>query len=113
MSRAEFTKATKLLAFRNSGGRCQQCTARLGPGNTEYHHDKECTFGGSSDLANCIVLCRACHRIITSFQAALIAKSNRIRERHLGIKRKSSRPMPGSKASGRRKKFNGTVERRA
>lgn len=33
------------------------------------------------------------------------------RKHHLGIKR-SSRPMPGSKASGLRKRMDGTVERR-
>jgi 5-methylcytosine-specific restriction enzyme A len=109
--RQEFTKATKLEAWTRSGGRCQCCTAKLFPGNIEYHHDKECTYGGSNDSGNCIVLCRACHSAITRKRTAAIAKSNRVRAGHLGIKR-TSRPMPGSRASGWRKRMDGTVERR-
>lgn len=113
MPRREFSKKVRLAAFRRCGGLCENCTARLSPGKFEYDHDKEDTYGGEPTLENCRVYCVACHSQKTRTQAAVIAKSNRIRERHLGIKRKSSRPMPGSKASGRRKKFNGTAERRA
>ena len=109
--RQEFTKRTKLDAFERSGGRCEACRARLFPGNIEYHHSTECTFGGAGELGNCSVLCRACHAAITRKRAAVIAKSNRVRERHLGIKRASSRPLPGSKASGIRRRMNGQVER--
>lgn len=110
--RAEFSKATKLAAFQRSNGFCEQCDAKLFPGNIEYHHDKECAFEGTSDLDNCFCLCRACHSMITKKRAAVIAKSNRIRNAHLGIKPRQSRPMPGSKASGIRKRMDGTVERR-
>lgn len=87
MSRSEFSKATKLDAWRVSRGRCMKCTAKLLSGEGEYHHDKECTFGGDCTLENCILLCRACHSEITKKRAAVIAKSNRIRNRHIGIKR--------------------------
>lgn len=97
--RAEFSKATKLDAWTRSGGRCQGCTAKLFPGNIEYHHDTECTFGGGNDSGNCIVLCRACHSAITRKRAADIAKSNRVRMAHLGIKR-AARTIPGRKFDG-------------
>jgi len=87
MARAEFSKATKLDAWRISRGHCMKCTAKLFSGNIEYHHDKECTFGGGATLDNCIVLCRTCHSSITKERAAVIAKSNRVRNRHLGIKK--------------------------
>lgn len=87
MNRLEFSKATKLAAFRRADGQCEKCTARLFPGNTEYHHDKECTFDGDSSLANCIVLCRTCHALITGKRAKDIAKSSRIRNRSIGIKK--------------------------
>lgn len=109
--RQEFTKRTKLDAFERAGGRCQSCSARLFVGKYEFHHDRECTFGGEATADNCRVLCVACHSAITRQRAAVIAKSNRVRERHLGIKRASSRPLPGSKASGIRKRMNGAVER--
>ena len=109
--RSEFTKRTKLDAFERARGKCQGCGARLYPGKYQFHHGKECTFGGEASLENAVVLCVACHAAITRKRAAVIAKSNRVRERHLGIKRASSRPLPGSKASGIRKRMNGQVER--
>lgn len=110
MSRAEFSKSVKLQAWQRSNGQCEQCTARLYPGKTEYHHGKECTFGGEAALENCVVLCGACHSEITRERAGVIAKSTRIRNRHIGIKRPSR--FPGSKDSGLKKKLNGEVVRR-
>lgn len=52
-----------------------------------------------------------CHRVKSADDWSEIAKGRRARERNLGIKR-SARPMPGSKASGWRKKMNGETERR-
>ena len=89
MSRAEFSKRTKLEAFKRSGGQCECCTARLFVGKYDFHHVKEDTFGGEPTLENCKVLCTVCHDKITGARAAVIAKSNRIRAKHLGIKRKS------------------------
>jgi 5-methylcytosine-specific restriction enzyme A len=110
--RAEFTKATKLDAWTRANGHCEQCTAKLFPGNIEYHHDKECAYGGTNSVDNCILLCRACHGSITRRRMTDIAKSNRVRAAHLGIKRGSGRPLPGSKASGWKRKMSGTWERR-
>ncbi len=112
MSRKEFTNATRLKAYLRAGGYCQWCSAKLGVGKHEFHHDKECTFGGDSNLSNCIVLCISCHREVTGKQAAVVAKSNRQRNKDLGIKAKGGRPMPGTKASGLRKRMDGTVEKR-
>lgn len=85
--RQEFSKAVKLEAWNRAGGRCEKCTTKLYGHQTEYHHDKECTFGGDATIANCIVLCRACHSNITRGRAKDISKSNRIRNRNIGIKR--------------------------
>lgn len=110
--RQEFTKRTKLDAFARSGGKCEGCGAKLATGRIEYHHDKECTYGGTRELVNCVVLCRGCHDAITRRRIRDIAKSNRVRARHLGIKQESSRPIPGSKASGWKHKLNGEWVRR-
>ena len=110
--RKEFTKATKLMAWTRCGGRCESCDAKLGVGKHEFHHDKECTFGGDNGLGNCVVLCLSCHGMVTSGQATVIAKSNRQRNKNIGIKKAGGRPMPGSKASGLRKRMDGRVERR-
>ena len=98
-ARSEFTKATKLAAFQRSGGHCEKCGAKLYPAQFEYHHDLECTYGGAAGAENCLVLCKTCHRLITRQRTADIAKSNRVRDRHLGIKR-PKRSIPGRRFNG-------------
>ena len=105
--RQEFSKRVKLEAFKRSGGQCEGCTARLFVGRFDYHHDREDTMGGEPTLQNCKVLCDACHDKITKEHAPIIAKSNRQRNKHLGIKRKSGFQ---TNRNGRfRKKMDGTV----
>ncbi len=87
--RQEFTKAVKLAAFKRADGHCEGCTAKLYPGKFDYHHDKEDTFGGEPTLDNCKVLCVACHSKITRTRAKVIAKSNRVRNRHIGIRKRT------------------------
>lgn len=111
MTRAEFSKATRLAAWQACGGRCQSCTAKLFTGNIEYHHDTECTFGGNADLQNCVVLCRTCHSAITRSRAKVIAKSNRVRARHLGIQQ-SRQSFPTNRDGPFKKRMDGSVVRR-
>lgn len=87
--RQEFTKKTKLAAWTRCLGRCEKCTAKLMTGYIEYDHDLSDALGGSNDLDNCIVLCRGCHRAKTDkIDIPVIAKSNRVRDKHFGIKTK-------------------------
>jgi hypothetical protein len=46
----------------------------------------------------------------TAHDVKAIAKSKRCGAKHYGYQTKTSRPIPGSKASGIRKRMNGTVE---
>ena len=111
MKRQEFSKRTKLLAFERAGGRCENCTARLQTGSVEYHHDREAIFDGANDLDNCVVVCRGCHRTITSKRAAVIAKSTRIRNKHIGIERQRSSFQTNRDGVWKRK-MNGEIIRR-
>ena len=52
-----------------------------------------------------------CHKVKTASDVSALAKGKRARDRHLGIKR-SARPMMGSRASGFKRKMDGSVERR-
>jgi 5-methylcytosine-specific restriction protein A len=90
MKRDEFTKRTRLEAFTRSGGKCEACGALLRPGGFAYDHDKPAAFGGDASLDNCRVLCNGCHGEKT-FRTDIprIAKSNRVRAKQAGIKRKS------------------------
>jgi 5-methylcytosine-specific restriction endonuclease McrA len=109
--RSIFTKRIKLLAFQACGGRCPNCTARLGPGNLEFHHITECTYSGTGGIDNCIPLCKTCHKAITKERAPVIAKSNRVRAKHLGIARKRS-SFATNKSGPLKRKMDGTIVRR-
>src|ERR1700722_7238512 len=107
--RQEFSKRTRLEAWMVSGGKCRDCKLRI-VGRPEYHHENEDTFGGSNLLDNCVVLCRRCHGIITGKRAAVIAKSTRVRNKHIGIKRRSS--FQTNRDGIWKKKMDGSVVRR-
>lgn len=113
MARQEFSKRVKLEAFQRCKGHCEKCTAPLRPGNFQYDHDLSDAMGGEPTLENCVVLCTNCHKEKTGTKdQPLIAKSNRVRNRHLNIKKGKGRPMMGSRASGFKRKMDGTIERR-
>ncbi len=115
MSRREFPAKVKVAAFERSGGLCERCKARLGPGNVEYDHVLADWLGGEPTLENCEALCRACHRGPggkTAQDVKVIAKAKRVGRSHIGAAPKSRNPLPGGKSSGWRKRMDGTVVRR-
>lgn len=106
--RREFSKRTRLEAWTRCGGRCEGCDAILRPGHFDYDHDKPAAFGGGASIENCRVLCMDCHRTKTGTRdIPAIAKSNRVRARQAGIKKKSK--FACSKDSGWKKKVTGEV----
>jgi 5-methylcytosine-specific restriction enzyme A len=119
-----FTKATKRAALQRSGKKCEaigklyglipdaRCEAPLGYG-FEFDHVLATSNGGDDSLENCAVVCRPCHAFKTAkHDTPRAAKTVRQRDKHNGIKPRYSRPVPGSKASGLRKRLSGKVERR-
>lgn len=113
MSRREFPAKVRVAAFERAAGHCEGCTARLAVGKFHYDHVLPDALGGEPTLENCAVLCTSCHGAKTAKgDVPQIAKMKRQRASHIGARSSLSRPMPGSKASGLRKRMNGTVERR-
>jgi 5-methylcytosine-specific restriction enzyme A len=109
--RQEFTRKIKVAAWQRANGRCECCGRKLYPGDTHFDHANPDQLGGEPILENCSVLCRSCHQIKTfTKDIPAIAKSNRVRDRHAGIKPRRSRPIPGTRASGIRKRMSGAVE---
>jgi 5-methylcytosine-specific restriction endonuclease McrA len=98
MERREFSRKVKLAAWQRAGGKCEQCTRALRPGDIRYDHVLPCFWGGEASLQNCQVICRACDAPKTRSDQKAIAKGKRVRAKHLGIhKRKHhwpSRPFP-------------------
>lgn len=123
MNRREFpdrVKAQILLRATNAAGRvtCEGC--RLVLGRKTYHFDHtipEALFLDKSRELTAddgkLLGWDCCHKPKTAVDVGVIAKSKR-RERKIrfGIKSRSARPIPGSKASGWKKPFNGPAERR-
>lgn len=113
MTRREFSRSVKLAAFKRADGRCEECTAYLVPGRFEYDHDLADGLGGEPTLENCIVRCDSCHvRKTASEDVPRMAKADRARRKIMDGEKRTTRPIPGSKASGWRKRMNGQVERR-
>lgn len=92
---------------------CEHCGNVLRSGNIEYEHLDPDGLGGEPTLENCGVWCAVpCSSKKTRTQDnPRMAKADRVLKASFGLKAKG-RPMPGSRASGIRKRMDGTVERR-
>lgn len=100
----------KLRVFLRFGGTCQQCFTKIVSG-PEFDHRVALINGGSNSEGNLVPLHPRCHALKTRDDVALKSADRKTQLHHYGIK-KPRRPMPGSRASGLKKKFDGTVERR-
>lgn len=99
--------------YLDAGGKCKICT-RFIDGcklTAQADHIIALINGGKNRESNLQLVCNECHAIKTKADVAEKATVYRKRLAHLGLKPKG-RPMPGSKASGLRKRMDGTVERR-
>jgi 5-methylcytosine-specific restriction protein A len=67
--------------------------------------------GGEHREANMAPALRIAHPEKTARDMKTKSKIARTRKRHVGIKSRKGRPMPGTKASGIRKRMSGQVER--
>ena len=91
---------------------CQQCRRPIvGKLRAEFDHIVPLILGGANREVNIQMLCSECHAAKSKFDVRLKAKVARVRAKHLGL-RAPRNPFPGSRASGLRKRMNGTVERR-
>lgn len=91
MPRREFTDKIKVDAFTRAGGKCEKCTGHLYAGKVHYDHRIPDAMGGEPTLANCDVLCAACHGVKTqTLDVPAIAKVKRIRAKHIGAKKPSA-----------------------
>lgn len=94
---------------------CQRCVRRIGGKlQARFDHVIPLILGGENRETNLQLLCDECHAAKTRLDVKLKAKVARVRKRRLGIVApRKGRPMPGSRASGLRKRMDGTVERRS
>lgn len=116
--RREFPQAVRKAALkratRNSKVYCEscglECNERRG---IIFEHVTPDGLGGDPTLENCKVHCKTCADVKTHTEDnPRMRKADRVLKQRFGLKPTSRRPMPGSKASGIRKRMNGTVEHR-
>jgi 5-methylcytosine-specific restriction protein A len=104
----------RVRIFDKCKGRCAQCTRVIRGGQWQADHVVALINGGEHREHNLQCLCTDCHKTKTAGDVAVKSKIARVRAKHLGIKNRNSRPIPGSKASGWKRTFsNGWVRREA
>lgn len=104
----------KLRIWDREGGRCYLTGRKLRKGEYDFEHVIAlANWTGESHgnrESNIRLAYRPAHRAKTSQDRKAKADSDRVRKKHVGIT-KSRNPIPGSRASGVRKRMNGDVER--
>lgn len=112
-TRRRLNAKDRLAVFMKTNGTCHLCNGRINAAIEawEVSHEIPLELGGDDDFDNMLPAHAKCHRRHTAeVDAPAIAKSRRVRAKAAGLK-KTSRPLPGSRASGLRKRMDGTVER--
>ncbi len=117
--RTEFPQAIKKAAFARSCKpdgipKCEApgCGKVIRAGHLIFEHVQPDGLGGEPTMANIAVYCDVCaDRKTFEEDNPRMAKADRVLKTTFGMKRKG-RPMPGSKASGFKKKMSGVVVRR-
>jgi hypothetical protein len=99
---------------------CEECTAQLSSGNVhyderqdgEFDHDQADALLGEPTLENCKVRCKSCHQRKTARDRKLIAKSNHVRDRHIGAVATPQQVIVGTIASGWKNHMRGGWSKR-
>lgn len=123
MPRSEFSKPTKREALKRSCGLCeavgqlyglpfgQRCNAPLSRGVEFDHYPIAATEPDSDGLENCVACCPTCHRFKTShYDVPAQAKSKRVSDKHLGIRKSSSLQSAGFKPAARQRRATTPVK---
>jgi len=87
---------------------CHICELQIDPVRQRWHLDHVIALAKDED-DNLHPVHEKCHLKKTSDDVARIAKGKRMRARHLGTKPPSARPVPGSRNTKWKRKFDGTV----
>lgn len=114
--RTEFPRKVKAAAFkrccRDGVPYCEGCGIELRGGNIVYEHVTPDGLGGEPTLENCKVFCLKICATRKTFDEdnPRMQKADRSLKKNYGIATRKGRPMPGTRASGIRKRMNGNVE---
>lgn len=112
-SRGSMSRSRRLRIWEANGGICVLCGQKIDGVRQRWivEHIRALELGGEDTDANCGPAHEYCAAEKTRIDHITTAKAKRIKARHLGIRKPTSRPLPGTRASGIRKRMNRTVER--
>jgi len=103
----------RLRVFEAHEGRCAISGRKIMAGDKwQIDHKVALINGGQHRETNLQPVLDAPHKAKTAEDVKIKAKNDRVRKKHLGIKPKSKRSIPGSKDSRWKRKIDGTIERR-
>ena len=112
--RITFSTSFRLSLFLKKKGICSACSLKIEAGKAwDIDHILPLALGGANEPKNLQILCKPCHQSKTSqSDIPRIAKTKRLKARHLGARSPSNRPIPGSRRSPWKRKMDGSVVRR-
>ena len=113
--REYLTDAQKVELFMEKDGRCHRCTRKIRREKWYCEHLTALGLGGGNKKRNWAVTCANCFPEKNAEDAGKMAKMRAVAvSTYLpgNLKRGRWPPIPGSKRSKFRKRFDGTVERR-
>mgnify|MGYP003386814677 CR=1 FL=1 len=111
--RKPLTAKQKLKMFIEHEGKCCICGLKIdGVKQAWDEHVDPLWRDGTNEMQNRRPAHIACARGKTADEATERNKGQRIAEKHFGAKERKGRPMPGTKASGWKRKINGETVKR-
>src|SRR5262245_1154330 len=99
MKRKPLTRLQRVRIFDRHNGTCCICGLAIDATRGErwiIEHIKPLWLGGADDETNMAPAHQRCAIEKTISEAPIKAKGDRVRARHLGIKKTISRPLPGT-----------------
>lgn len=103
----------RLRIYFSASGICANCGRKPRAGEKpECDHIVALVNGGENREKNLQNLCGWCHAQKTRADVGEKSLNRRVQAKHLGLHKPKGRPMPGSRASGLKKKMTGEVVRR-
>jgi 5-methylcytosine-specific restriction endonuclease McrA len=102
----------RLRVFLKFNGVCCECGIKIRGRRWVCDHRKAIVNGGENRERNLGPIHEACDKTKTAADVAEKKINNRVQMKHLGIRKRKSRPMPGSRDSGIKMKIGGGWERR-
>lgn len=106
-------KRVRIRVFERHMGTCYLSGRIIRPGDAwDLDHIIGLVNGGEHRECNLAPVLSSAHKQKTKEDVALKSKIARKRAYHLGLKKKSYRPIPGTRASGLKRGFDGIVRKR-